>query len=168
VKVRTALAGALALALSTGAGAQPLPRAIRADRIVVHKATRTLVLFWHGAPLKAYRIALGSAPVGPKEARGDQRTPEGVYHVSKRKKPSDFHAALEIDYPSEDDRRRARAARISPGGGLEIHGLRDGFDWLGSAHTIFDWTDGCIAVTNGEIDELVRAVPDGTPIEIDP
>ena len=165
---RAGLACALLLALAARAGAQPLPRAVRADRIVVHKAARTLVLYWHGAPLKAYRIALGSDPLGPKQSLGDQRTPEGLYHVSKRRKPSDFHAALEIDYPNEDDRRRARATRVSPGGGLEIHGLRDGFDWLGSAHAIFDWTDGCIAVTNGEIDELVRSVPDGTPIEIDP
>ena len=168
VKARGMLVCALALALSLRAAAQPLPRAVQADRIVVHKAARTLWLSWHGAPLKAYRVALGSDPLGPKQALGDQRTPEGLYHLSKRRKPSVFHAALEIDYPNADDRLRAKAARVSPGGGVEIHGLRDGFDWLGSAHAIFDWTDGCIAVTNAEIDELVRSVPDGTPIEIDP
>jgi len=168
VTARARLAGALLLALSASAAAQPLPRGIRADRIVVHKAARTLVLYWHGVPLKSYRVALGSDPVGNKQQLGDQRTPEGVYHLSRRTKPSVFHAALAIDYPSAADRQRAKAAHVSPGGGLEIHGLRDGFDWLGSAHAIFDWTDGCIAITNSEIDELVRAVPDKTPIEIDP
>jgi murein L,D-transpeptidase YafK len=162
-----ALACAVGFA-AAAASAQPLPRAVVADRIVVRKADRTLTLYWHGAELKSYRVALGGQPLGAKERRGDQRTPEGLYTVRKHKKPSDFHAALEIDYPNAADRARAKGAGVAPGGGIEIHGLRDGFDWLGSAHAILDWTDGCIAVTNAEIDELVRAVPDGTPLEIDP
>lgn len=148
--------------------AQPLPRALQADRLVVRKAERTLTLYWHGAKLKTYRVALGGQPLGAKSALGDQRTPEGLYTVARRRKKTDFHAALEVSYPNADDLARARAARVSPGGGIEIHGLRDGFGWLGSAHVLFDWTDGCIAVTNTEIEELVRAVPDGTPLEILP
>ena len=163
-----AIAAALALSFASDSTAQALPRALQADRLVVHKADRTLTLYWHGAKLKSYRIALGGQPLGPKSARGDQRTPEGLYTVSRRRKKTDFHAALVLSYPNADDLARAKLAGVSPGGGIEIHGLRDGFGWLGSAHVLFDWTDGCIAVTNVEIDELVRAVPDGTPVEVLP
>jgi murein L,D-transpeptidase YafK len=158
----------LAVAPVSAARAEPLPRALVADKLVVRKQDRTLALYWHGAPLKTYRVALGGDPVGAKQARGDQRTPEGVYTVVKYRKDSLFHAALELSYPNADDKARARAAGVAAGSGIEIHGLRDGFAWVGSAHTLFDWTDGCIAVTNGEIDELVRAVPVGTVVEILP
>ncbi len=165
-----ALAAVLAavLSLATDSPAQALPHALWADRLVVRKAERTLTLYWHGAKLKSYRIALGGRAVGAKAQRGDQRTPEGLYSAAKRRKETAFHAALELSYPNDADLARAKAAGVPPGGGIEIHGLRDGFDWLGSAHVLFDWTDGCIAVTNTEIDELVRAVPDGTPVEILP
>jgi murein L,D-transpeptidase YafK len=153
--------------LASHSAAQALPH-VQADRIVVHKAERTLTLYWHDAKLKTYRVALGAQPLGPKTALGDGRTPEGRYTVTRRKARSDFHGALKISYPSPDDLARARAAGRAPGGGIEIHGLHDGFEWLGSAHAILDWTDGCIAVTNTEIDELLRAVPDGTPLEILP
>ena len=166
--LRRALVALAALGFATTAAAEPLPRAVTADRLVVRKQDRTLALYWHGAPLKTYRVALGGAPVGAKQARGDQRTPEGTYTVVKQRKNSVFHAALELSYPNAADKARARAAGLPPGGGIEIHGLRDGFDWLGSAHTLFDWTDGCIAVTNAEIDELVRAAPPGTIVEILP
>jgi murein L,D-transpeptidase YafK len=156
------------LSLASDSPAQALPHAVRADFLVVHKAERTLTLYWHGAKLKSYRVALGGRPVGAKAERGDQRTPEGLYSASVRQKETAFHAALVLSYPNDDDLARAKAAGVRPGGGIEIHGLRDGFEWLGSAHVLFDWTDGCIAVTNTEIDELVRAVPDGTPIEILP
>ena len=128
----------------------------------------SVLVWWHGAQLKTYRVALGGEPAGPKQARGDQRTPEGVYSVVKRRQNSLFHDALELSYPNADDRARAKAAGVAPGSGIEIHGLREGFDWLGSAHVLFDWTDGCIAVTNTEIDELVRAAPVGTVVVILP
>lgn len=158
----------LALALAAGAVAEPLPRAVKADRLVVRKQDRTLAVIWHGTALKTYRVALGGEPVGAKQARGDGRTPEGIYTVVKQRKNSVFHAALVLSYPNAQDKARAHAAGVPPGGGIEIHGLRDGFDWLGSAHTLFDWTDGCVAVTNTEIDELVRAAPPGTRVEILP
>jgi murein L,D-transpeptidase YafK len=165
---RTAGALLAAALLASDSSAQVLPPAIQADRLVVHKAERTLTLYWHGAKLKSYRVALGGQPVGAKAARGDQRTPEGLYTATKRRKETAFHAALELSYPNGDDLARAKAAGVPAGGGIEIHGLREGFDWVGSAHVLFDWTDGCIAVTNADIDELVRAVPDGTPVEILP
>ena len=165
--VRAAALG-VALTLAAGSVAEPLPRVLVADRLVVRKHERTLEVWWHGAQLKAYRVALGGEPVGAKQARGDQRTPEGVYTVVKRRKNSLFHDALELSYPNADDRARAKVAGVAPGSGIEIHGLREGFDWLGSAHVLFDWTDGCIAVTNTEIEELVRAAPVGTVVEILP
>jgi murein L,D-transpeptidase YafK len=163
--VRAALLAAL------GAGAllgTPLPQSVTADRLVVDKSERTLVLFWHGVPLKTYRVALGGAPNGPKARQGDERTPEGAYTVDRRLENSAFHRGLHLSYPNAEDRALARAARLHPGGDIAIHGLREGFAWVGAAHTLFDWTDGCIAVTNDEIDELWRAVPTGTPVEIRP
>ena len=95
------------------AGAEPLPRALVADRLVVRKHERTLAVWWHGAQLKSYRVALGGDPVGAKQARGDQRTPEGVYTVVKHRKNSIFHDALELSYPNADDRARAKARAAS-------------------------------------------------------
>ena len=155
----------LAAELTTAA---PLARGVEADRLVIDKSERTLTVFWHGVPLKVYRVALGGDPIAPKRRQGDLRTPEGRYVVSRRLEDSTFHRALHISYPNETDRARARVERENPGGGIEIHGLRPGFEWLGSSHVLFDWTDGCIAVTNVEIEELVRAVPEGTPVEILP
>jgi murein L,D-transpeptidase YafK len=161
--------GALLAALGAGALlAAPLPQGVTADRLLVDKSERTLTLFWHGVPLKTYRVALGGAPNGPKEKQGDERTPEGVYHVDKRLEKSAFHRGLRISYPNREDRAIAREAGVHAGGDIAIHGLRDGLAWVGSAHTLFDWTDGCIAVTNEEIDELWRAVPKGTEVEIRP
>ena len=148
--------------------AAPLSRGVTADRLVIDKSERTLTLFWHGVPLKVYRVALGGDPVGAKERQGDERTPEGSYVVAQRHEDSEFHRALHLSYPNSEDRARARAERVNPGGSIEIHGLRGGFDWVGSAHTLFDWTNGCIAVTNLEIEELFRAAPNGTPVEIRP
>jgi murein L,D-transpeptidase YafK len=135
---------------------------------VIDKSERTLTLFWHGVPLKVYRVALGGDPVAPKRRQGDERTPEGHYVVALRHEKSEFHRALHLSYPNAADRARARADRVHPGGDIEIHGLREGYGWVGSAHTLFDWTNGCIAVTNAEIDELWRAAPKGTPVEIVP
>ena len=157
-----------AVLLALPALALPLPRGITADRLVVDKSERTLTVWWHGVPLKTYRVSLGGDPVGAKEKQGDARTPEGVYTVEKRHESSEFHRALHLSYPNAADRAQARAARVKPGGNIEIHGLKPGYEWVGSAHTLFDWTDGCIAVTNSEIEELWRTVPLGTPVEIRP
>ena len=148
--------------------APPLSPEVSAERLIVDKSERTLTLIWRGAPLKTYRVALGGEPVGPKQAKGDQRTPEGSYTVVKKLPNSGFHRALVLSYPNAEDRARARAAGVSPGSDIAIHGLKPDYDWLGSAHVVFDWTDGCIAVTNREMEELWRAVPTGTPVEIRP
>jgi murein L,D-transpeptidase YafK len=146
----------------------PLPSNITADRVLVEKAARRLTLLRGGTPLKIYRVALGRAPIGPKEQEGDQRTPEGIYVIDFHKEDSDYHRALHVSYPEQRDIDRAAAAGVPPGCDIMIHGIRNGMGWIGSFHRRSDWTAGCIAVSDFEIEEIWRAVPDGTPIEIRP
>jgi murein L,D-transpeptidase YafK len=140
----------------------------RADRILVEKAARRLTLFSSGRKLKEYRVALGFSPSGPKEREGDGRTPEGSYTIDFHKPDSAFHRALHISYPSTRDSARAAEAGVLPGGDIMIHGLPNGLGALGAAHRLRDWTAGCIAVTDSEIEEIYDLVNDGTPIEIRP
>ena len=139
-----------------------------ADWILVEKKARRLTLFRDSKPLKSYDIALGQQPEGPKRFQGDNKTPEGRYRIASRKQNSDFHRALRISYPSPDDDAFAAQQNRSAGGDIMIHGLPNGMGSMGRLHLLRDWTAGCIAVTNIEIEELWRAVPDGTPIEIRP
>jgi murein L,D-transpeptidase YafK len=147
---------------------RPLPADARADRIVVEKSARRLTLFRGETPLKSYRVALGRSPNGTKQREGDHRTPEGRYVIDAHKEDSTFHQALHISYPSPADSVAAAQRGVKPGGDIMIHGIRNGLGWLGAFHRVIDWTDGCIAVTDRQIDEIYRAVPDGTPIEIGP
>ena len=140
----------------------------KADRIVVSKARRELLLLRDGKVIRSYRIALGVTPVGAKEREGDGKTPEGSYTISGRNPASKFHKSLRISYPAARDRERARRAGVNPGGDIMIHGLPNGQESLGAAHRDTDWTLGCIAVTNQEIEEIWRLVPNGTPIQIEP
>jgi murein L,D-transpeptidase YafK len=144
-----------------------LPGAV-ADRVVIAKADRTLTLYRGGEVLRTYRVALGSDPVGAKEREGDGRTPEGDYVIDGRNPQSAFHRSLHISYPNAADRRRAAARHLRPGGDIMIHGLPNGLGWLGASHRARDWTAGCIAVTDAEIEELWRLVPNGTRVEIRP
>jgi murein L,D-transpeptidase YafK len=147
----------------------PIPEGSKADSILVLKADRKLILFSQGRPLKEYRVALGGNPLGPKIEEGDQRTPEGQYVIDYRNDRSAFHLSFHISYPAEKDRTLAAARSVSPGGMIMIHGTGKGMmRALGRWHQMFDWIDGCIALTDGEIDQLWRVVPDGTPIEIRP
>ena len=139
-----------------------------ADQIVVNKAKRELLLMRRGAVLRTYRVALGRTPEGPKQRQGDGKTPEGSYTISGRNQRSAFHRSLRVSYPSAADLARARRERVDPGGDIMIHGLPNGRDAMGSAHVQSDWTEGCIAVTNDEIEEIWRLVPNGTPIRINP
>ena len=141
---------------------------LQADRIVVVKSQRTLTLLHAGRPLKVYKVALGGNPVGPKTREGDNKTPEGSYIIDSRNARSQFHLSLHISYPNAADRARARRLGVNPGGDIMIHGLPPQWAWLGAAHRKTDWTLGCIAVTNPEIEEIWALVPIGTPIEIKP
>lgn len=146
----------------------PLPADARADAVLVDKSDRTLTLLRGGTVLKTYPVALGGAPQGHKRQEGDERTPEGRYVLDYRNPRSSMHRSLHVSYPDSADAARARAAGVPPGGMIMVHGITNGLGWLGRLHRLADWTDGCIAVTNGEMDEIWRAVPDGTPIEIRP
>lgn len=156
------------LVVSCAAAQQLFPRSAKADRVVVAKKDRTLTLLSQGKVLKTYKTALGGKPVGPKVRQGDHKTPEGVYILDRRNAHSQFYHSIHISYPNVQDRARARKLGVSPGGDIYVHGLPNGYDWLGSSHRLKDWTDGCIAVINEEMDEIWRAVPDGTAIEIGP
>jgi murein L,D-transpeptidase YafK len=146
----------------------PLPTDARADLVVVHKATRRLDLYQHGVLLKSYSVSLGRHPEGPKREQGDGRTPEGEYVLDYRNPGSSFYRALHISYPAPADLASARAHGASPGGLVMVHGMKNGLGWLGRLHLVFDWTDGCVAVTDREMDEIWRAVPDGTKIVLTP
>jgi murein L,D-transpeptidase YafK len=147
---------------------RPLPADTRADRVVVRKSARILELYQGTRLLRTYSSALGSNPLGHKQREGDGRTPEGCYVLDYRNPRSSYHKAFHVSYPSDADTSAARSRGVSPGGLIMVHGVRNGLGFVGRLHRIFDWTDGCIAVTDMEIDELWRCVPDGTPIEIEP
>jgi murein L,D-transpeptidase YafK len=145
-----------------------LPQDKKADRVLVVKKDRTLTLLRHGTILKTYKIALGGSPVGPKTRQGDHKTPEGIYSLDSRNAHSRFYRSIHISYPNAEDRRRADKLGTALGGDIFLHGLPKGFGWLGNTHRLKDWTDGCIAVSNDEMDEIWSVVPNGTPIEIRP
>jgi len=145
-----------------------MPGDQKADRIVVVKSKHTMKLMAKDRILKVYTIALGRGSSGPKERTGDNKTPEGQYVIDQKNATSRFHLALHISYPNAADRKRAHDAGVDPGGAIMIHGVQNGFGWLGSLQHDFDWTEGCIALTNPEIEEIWRLVPVGTPIEIKP
>lgn len=138
------------------------------DRVVVYKKQHKMVLFSAGKELKIYRIALGAVPTGAKRRQGDHRTPEGTYILDARNEHSDYYKAYHISYPSAQDVARAKKLGVSPGGEIMVHGLPNGEEWVGKAHRLRDWTEGCIAVTDQEMDEIWALVPVGTPIEIKP
>lgn len=143
-------------------------RTAPADKVLIEKQARRLTLFTRGEAIKTYKIALGGNPVGPKVMQGDNKTPEGTYTIDSRNGNSGFHLALHISYPNEQDRARARNLGVSPGGDIMIHGIKNGFSEIGPAHAQSDWTEGCIAVTNPEMEEIYRFVPNGTIVEITP
>jgi lipoprotein-anchoring transpeptidase ErfK/SrfK len=140
----------------------------RADSIVVEKSEHRMTLYAGGQPLGVYQVALGQRAVGQKERAGDLRTPEGLYHIDARNPNSRFHLALHVSYPNAGDVARARALGVSTGGDIMIHGLPPAYHEVGAGHRQYDWTNGCIAVTDQEIEEIWSAVPVGTPVRIKP
>ncbi len=140
----------------------------RVDRVIVLKQQRTLQLLSHGKILKTYKVALGGNPVGPKMQQGDHRTPEGMYVLDHRNVQSHYYKSIHISYPNAKDRAQAAKLHIASGGDIFLHGLPNGYRWIGTEHRLKDWTDGCVAVTDDEIDEIWKLVADGTPIEIRP
>jgi murein L,D-transpeptidase YafK len=141
---------------------------VGADRVVVYKGARRLVLLSQGKELRSYKVALGGEPVGPKTRQGDHRTPEGLYVLDSRNRNSHFYKAFHISYPNAQDIAAAKKLGVSPGGDIMLHGLPKEYAGVGKAHTLHDWTDGCVAVTDDEMDEIWKLVRVGTPIEIKP
>lgn len=164
----------LTLPVPWGAVFSPLPACAKSplkpkvDHIVVLKSKREMELWSKDTLVKKYRVSLGGTPVGRKEMQGDHRTPEGKYVISGRNANSQYHRSLRISYPNAEDRERAAKRGASPGGEIMIHGPPNGYGWIGRGHLSKDWTDGCIAVTDQEIEEIWNLVRDGTPIEIKP
>ncbi len=140
----------------------------RADSVLILKKDHVLELLAGGRVIRTYKVALGSGGLGRKDRQGDGRTPEGHYIIDSRNEHSAYHRALHVSYPNAEDRRRAAKLGVSPGGDIMIHGLPNGKGWIGAGHRMYDWTLGCVAVTDGEIEEIWRLVPVGTPVEIRP
>jgi murein L,D-transpeptidase YafK len=139
-----------------------------ADKVLIEKKARRLTLLSKGEVIKTYKIALGGDPVGPKVRQGDNKTPEGVYIIDSRNSNSEYHLSLHISYPNEIDKKRAKELGVSPGGNIMIHGIKNGLGWVGASHVAVDWTEGCIAVTDEEMEEIYRLVPNGTTVVIMP
>jgi murein L,D-transpeptidase YafK len=146
----------------------PLLQGTTIDRIIVEKSARRLSIWKDGKKLKSYRVTLGRNPIGPKQEERDMKTPEGVYKIDSRNPRSDYHLALHVSYPSEEDTARATERGVNAGFDIMIHGIQNGGGWIGAFHRMHDWTAGCIAMTDEEIEELWRVTPDGTTIEIRP
>ncbi|MGB0176145.1 MAG: L,D-transpeptidase family protein [Owenweeksia sp.] len=146
--------------------ANPLPTDKPIDRLVVKKSKRVMYVMSNDEIIKTYRIALGFNPVGHKEYEGDGKTPEGVYTINDRNPNSGYFRNLGVSYPNDEDKAHARELGKSPGGDIKIHGLKNGYGYIGKLHRQRDWTWGCIAVTNEEMQELYDNVPMGTVIEI--
>ncbi|HWB63023.1 MAG TPA: L,D-transpeptidase family protein [Chitinophagales bacterium] len=138
------------------------------DSIAVHKSAHEMIVFCKGAVLKTYRIHLGSCPVGAKQFLGDRKTPEGLYYINALVPNCLYHKGLSISYPDSMDVARAKKTGKSPGGDIMIHGLPNGKEDVGPDRYQNDWTWGCIAIRNDEIDDIYSHTKVGTPIFITP
>jgi murein L,D-transpeptidase YafK len=157
--------GCILIAAVVVNAATPSPQA---DRIVITKSARQLALLRNGKTIRTYHVRLGSNPNGAKERQGDGKTPEGIYRIDSRNADSKFHRALHVSYPNAADEARARRMHVSPGGEIMIHGAPNRWRWLSFVFPHIDWTAGCIAVKDDEIEEIWRLVPNGTAVEIRP
>ncbi len=144
------------------------PATVTIDNILVLKSKRQLLAYSNGQLIKTYKISLGRNPKRQKEYEGDKKTPEGKYTINEKNSKSDFYKNLGISYPNQADIERARKMKQPTGGSIKIHGLKNGFAFIGKFQRWIDWTAGCIALTNEEIDELYEHTPIGTQIEIKP
>ncbi|HEU0284806.1 MAG TPA: L,D-transpeptidase family protein [Sphingomicrobium sp.] len=136
------------------------------DLIRVDKSAHLMSVYRQGRLVREFRVALGRGGLGPKLQQGDGRVPEGTYRITAHNPNSAFHLSLRIGYPTPAQVAAAAKRGVNAGGDIMIHGLPNGRGWIGSRHTRFDWTEGCVAVTNREIEWLYKAVKVGTPVEI--
>ncbi len=154
-----------------GGGVRPdssLQKPQKADSILILKRDHVMELLAGGKVIRTYKVALGQGGLAPKQREGDARTPEGHYVIDARYEHSAYHKALHVSYPNAEDRKHSAKLGVPPGGAIMIHGLPNGKTWVGAKHRLYDWTLGCIAVTDQEIDEIWTLVAVGTPVEIRP
>ncbi len=154
----------VALVLSLAGCASKFRRydGLNVTHVTVHKGARAMKLHHGDKILKSYKVDLGFSPVGDKKEEGDGKTPEGSYYVNRRNPNSKFHLSLGINYPNKRDFAEARARGVNPGRDIFIHG--QGRSW--AVRWKYDWTLGCIAVTNSEMEEIYAMVRNGTPVHI--
>jgi murein L,D-transpeptidase YafK len=138
------------------------------DTVLVKKSEKKMYLLAEGKSIKEYKVVFGANPKGHKQKEGDERTPEGKYVLDYKKENSSFYKAIHISYPNENDWAKAKYSGVNPGSSIMIHGQKNGLDWLSWLSQRFNWTDGCIAVTNIQMDEIWGLINEGTPIEIQP
>lgn len=153
----------LSLTVPTVAFAQP-----QADLVIVKKSEANLYLMKEGKIIKSYHVAFGGNPKGHKLQKGDQKTPEGRYFLDYKNANSAFYKSIHVSYPNKSDKERAKNAHVNPGGNIMIHGQKNGWGWASFMTQRMNWTKGCIAASNSDMDEIWRAVKVGTPIEILP
>jgi murein L,D-transpeptidase YafK len=143
-----------------------IPTGIKVDKILVEKNKRKMHVYSEGKKLKSYTISLGFRPRGKKHFEGDGKTPEGVYYIVSKNSQSIAHKSFGISYPNAADKKYAAQRGKSAGGHIMIHGMMNGLGYWGKFHRFIDWTGGCIAVTNSEMDDLFQHVEVGCEIKI--
>ncbi len=140
----------------------------KADAVLVIKSEKRLYLMSKGEPFASLPVVFGAEPIGHKQARGDGRTPEGIYMLDYKNPNSNFYKSIHISYPNTKDRENAQRLGVDPGGDIMIHGQTNGWEWASSLVQLFSWTDGCVALSNRNMDRVWAAIDPGTPIEIRP
>ena len=144
---------------------------VMAEKVIVKKSTRMLYLSARGEIYKKYHVSLGIMPEGAKEIEGDMRTPEGVYTLDYRQESNLYNKSIHISYPNEKDKTKAKELNASAGGMIMIHGTPSNWslspigDWM---PILMDWTEGCIALSNDDMEEVWERTKNGTPIYIIP
>lgn len=142
--------------------------AAKIDAILVDKSDSKLYLKSKGQIVKAYHVAFGANPKGHKQQEGDERTPEGLYFLDYKNAASGYYKSIHISYPNKRDKQQAKLRGVNPGGAVMIHGQKNGWGWLGFLTQLFNWTNGCIALKDADMEEVWQAVKVGTPIQIQP
>lgn len=140
----------------------------KADAVLVIKSENRLYLMNKGERFASFPVTFGAEPTGHKQVQGDERTPEGHYILDYKNPNSDFYKSIHISYPNARDRENARRLGVNPGGNIMIHGQANGWEWAAPLVQLFSWTNGCIAMSNRDMDRVWSAIDPGTPIEIRP
>lgn len=141
---------------------------LKADAVLVIKSEKRLYLMLKGVPFASFPVTFGANPTGHKQEQGDERTPEGHYLLDYKNPNSKFYKSIHISYPNAKDRASARGRGVDPGGDIMIHGQKNGWEWASPLVQFFSWTDGCVALSNRDMDRVWTAISPGTPIEIRP